>query len=155
MPNEIDRESLLDLKAELKVEIQRIAEVQVHQYEKIDSKLDRMNSALIKTEAKHLQQEKQLDQIEHIINGNGKPGLKADVQHLSQCMDRFDSDITELKATVSEGFAAIYTRQKEHDKREDDLKESIRVTRTKIAVALIGSAGLGGAVLKIVQLLIL
>lgn len=154
MPNEINRESFNDLKFELKEELQRIVDVQTKQYDKIDVKLDIMNSALIKAESKYSQQEKQLDNLEHIINGNGRPGLKAQVLQISQHMDRFDSEITELKQAVTSGFEKISNRQDSQDKKENELKDNISTTKTKIIIALLGSALTGGTMLKVIELLI-
>lgn len=147
-------DTLQSLKTDIKEDIRNLAGVTSHNYEKLDSKLDTLNGTIYRMSEKEITQDKAIDGLEHAIYGNGKPGLKSDVQSVSAHLQRIDSDITELKQEVKSGFSKLAERQKEDDQEKKANERSERETRTKLAIALITAAGVGGGVLKIIEALL-
>lgn len=141
------------LKADIKEEIRNLAGVTSYNYEKLDDKLDTMNGTLYRMTEKEITQDKAINGLEHAIYGNGRPGLKSEVQDISSQLRRIDSDITELKQEVTNGFAKLSDRQRADDKEKTALEESTKERRLKLAIALIGSAIGGGGAIKIIEVL--
>lgn len=147
-------DTLQSLKTDIKEDIRSLASVTSHNYEKLDSKLDNLNGTIYRMTEKEITQDKAIDGLEHAIYGNGKPGLKSDVQSVSAHLQRIDSDITELKQEVKSGFSKLAERQKEDDVEKKANERSDRENRTKLAIALITAAGIGGGVMKIIETLL-
>lgn len=147
-------DTLQSLKTDIKDDIRNLAGVTSHNYEKLDTKLDTLNGTIYRMTEKEITQDKAISGLEHAIYGNGKPGLKSDVQSVSAQLQRIDSDITELKQEVKSGFSKLAERQKEDDVEKKANERSDRETRTKLAIALITAAGVGGGVLKIIEALL-
>jgi len=147
-------DTLQSLKTDIKEDIRNLAGVTSHNYEKLDTKLDTLNGTIYRMTEKEITQDKAISGLEHAIYGNGKPGLKSDVQSVSAQLQRIDSDITELKQEVKSGFSKLAERQKEDDVEKKANERSDREIRTKLAIALITAAGVGGGVLKIIEALL-
>ena len=147
-------DTLQSLKADIKEDIRNLAGVTSYNYEKLDTKLDTFNGTIYHMTEKEITQDKAISGLEHAIYGNGKPGLKSDVQSVSAQLQRIDSDITELKQEVKSGFSKLAERQKEDDAEKKVNERSVRETRTKLAIALITAAGVGGGFLKLVEALL-
>jgi len=147
-------DTLQSLKTDIKEDIRNLAGVTSHNYEKLDTKLDTLNGTIYRMTEKEITQDKAISGLEHAIYGNGKPGLKSDVQSVSAQLQRIDSDITELKQEVKSGFSKLAERQKEDDVEKKANERSDRETRTKLAIALITAAGVGGGALKIIEALL-
>lgn len=141
-----DNDLLIEFKSDIKDELRSLQGFTAHQYEKLDDKLDQLNASMTRTETREQQQDKQIEGLEHAIYGNGRPGLKADVQHTNAQLSRLDSDIKELKTTVTGGFKALKDR-------EEALATTERAARVKIIIAVIGALGVGGAFTKLLEAL--
>ena len=154
MTEQVQRDSLLEFKTELKDEFRRLSGATSHQYEKLDDKLDELNAVLAQFGVRGEHRDQKITGLEHAVYGNGRPGLKADVQNVSNHMDRFDSDIHELKASVNRGFKSISDKQVIALAKEEAAIESAKTRKVKLMAALLGALGAGGGLLKLIEALV-
>lgn len=124
-----------------------------YQYANIDAKLDKISDSVARIQAREEARDKAIHSLEHIVHGNGRPGIKADVDTLKIRLEKVDEDLRELKADVKEDIGEVRKSLDAGFAGINEAMESRKKLFWKIMFGIVTSGGGGAIALKIIEAL--